>query len=251
MRITLITGAALAMVAASQMAGQALAADIVPTAPAYKAPPAVVVASRYDWTGFYIGGNLGYGWGHATTDVTAPNLTTSVSESLNGVIGGGQLGYRRQFGSWVLGFETDIQWSGQSAGGTVTCPAATCGTAVTVTHDDKISWFGTTRSKLGYAFDTWMIYFTSGVAYGEIKTDLTATTATGIATTSGSKTGFAWTVGGGAEFALSQNWSTKIEYLWIDTKNVDNTATVPGYGTVNSTSRVTNNIVRAGLNYRF
>src|SRR5579859_4107492 len=117
MKQRLFLGAALGAIAA---ANPALAADLPVKAPVY-APPV------YNWTGCYIGGNVGYSWGRSSGDINTPDLVNriifppiptlfSISSDPQGVIGGGQFGCRRQVdGRWVLGIETDIQGSGQRA----------------------------------------------------------------------------------------------------------------------------------------
>jgi outer membrane immunogenic protein len=235
------------------LAASAQAADL-PAAvrPAYKAP-AMMQPLPYNWTGFYIGGNAGYGWAHANADLTGPTGVTgnSLSEDLNGGIFGAQAGYNWQFGQWVVGLETDIQGTSQKASQTTTCSAATCGTAVTLTRDSKLPWFGTTRARLGYAVDRWMPFVTAGVAYGEHTIDLTGTTATGSAQASTSETKAGFVVGGGVEVAFAPRWSAKIEYLYIDSGTVTTSATVAGFGTVTADERLKNNVLRGGVNYHF
>jgi outer membrane immunogenic protein len=90
------------------------------------------------------------------------------------------------------------------------------------------------------------------LAYGEIKSDVTVTAA-GIGTASGSAstTRAALAIGGGLEYGITNNWSTKLEYLFINSGDVNNTTTVPGFGTVTHTDRIKNHVFRAGVNYRF
>ena len=186
--------------------GSAFAADMARKRPV-KAPPPPP-APVYTWTGWYVGGNVGYGWGNAHTDLTG-NGTTTTSESLptialsapfafahsdtaglNGVIGGAQLGYNYQFSpNVVLGFEADFQGSGQRRSSTFTAPFSTAvcgvfdagnvciipdgvvtapGTAMT-SYQAEIDWFGTVRARLGYLItDQVLIYGTGGLAYGRV-----------------------------------------------------------------------------------
>ena len=149
----------------------AMAADMPVKAPVYKAP--VVVPEVFSWTGFYIGGNLGYSWGRADTDFTettsatvvtqvfrtaGPNListtTTTVPgvtaigssrTNLNGVIGGGQMGYNWQSGSMVYGFEADLQATGERGGDTI-CITAGCPVGgIFGSEDYKLKWLATFR----------------------------------------------------------------------------------------------------------
>lgn len=243
----------LAVVAISALgaAGTARAADMPAAVPAYKAA-VVAQALPYNWSGFYLGGNLGYGFASASANVTGPaGLSGDASEDLNGILGGVQFGYNWQYGHWVFGLEADLQASGQKASHTATCPAATCGVAVTATRDDALPWFGTARARVGYAADRLLMYVTGGLAYGEFTSDLAVTAGASSGTSSSSATKAGLAVGGGVEFALTGNWTGRLEYLYIDTGQITTDTFVTGYGTVTETERVKNNVVRAGLNYRF
>jgi outer membrane immunogenic protein len=128
--------------------------------PMYTPPPAPV----YSWTGIYWGGNVGYSWGHSKHDATFLGVgSISNSEKVDGVIGGVQTGYNYQFGTWVWGFETDIQASGQKGGSTLGVLPLT-----SVTTDRKLEWFGTSRARLGFLWSpNVLVYGTGGVAYGQ------------------------------------------------------------------------------------
>jgi Mn2+/Fe2+ NRAMP family transporter len=141
----------------------------------------------------------------------------------------------------VLGIEGDIQASGQSN----TTNGTLFGAAYSET--DKITYFGTIRGRLGYAIDRWMPYVTGGWGYGEFTPDATIT---GLGTFSSSNSHGAWVVGGGVDAALVGNWTAKVEYLYLDTGDITNTYAT-GLGTLTTTSSVKDNIIRAGLNYRF
>jgi outer membrane immunogenic protein len=239
--------------------------------------PVVVAAPVYTWTGFYIGGNLGYSWGHAHTDLTGNGVTTTTfgffpspfgftdsnTARLNGVIGGGQLGYNYQFSpNGVLGFEADFQGSHERGSGTFTDPfsSSTChgffgntctvvvpifGTAMT-SYQAKIDWTGTVRLRLGILVtDQLLIYGTGGLAYGRVSvsgsTNLSAAEVAFPPFTPGaaftpatagfgaSKTNVGFSVGGGIEGRLSYwlgpNWTFKLEYLYLDLGSLDTTST--------------------------
>ena len=118
----------LASAAAITIAAPAFAADL-PAAPIYTKAPAYV--APYSWTGFYVGGNVGYSWGRSATTQTLNDATTGVALAtasstfdLDGVIGGGQIGYNVQIGNWVWGIEADLQASGQDGGKNFVCPGA-------------------------------------------------------------------------------------------------------------------------------
>ena len=204
--------------------GAAYSADI--PASTYLAPP-IAASAFYNWTGFYVGANAGYGFGRASTDFSAGALSDTTSPS--GLIGGGQFGYNWQIGRWLLGAEADFQWSGELADGTVS------GGRVTITHTDKLTWFATGRARLGLAYHRWLVYGTGGIAYGAVDSDATVTSATGTSTISSSDNNVGWVVGIGLESALRNNWTWRLEYLYLDL----------------GTATFTDQILRAGVNYRF
>jgi outer membrane immunogenic protein len=214
--------AALSLLAASF---SAQAADI--PRPVYKAVRSVV--AYYNWTGFYAGINGGYAWGTSNWDVPA------ISNSPSGWLVGGTLGYNYQMGSWVLGIEGDVDWS--DVKGSAVCGAFTC--------DTKLNYLGTIRGRIGYAFDRWLPYVTGGGAYGDVKAASSDPATTGLI-----KSQFGWTVGGGVEYAFSGSWTAKVEYLYVDLGKFDCGALCTVGATTNNIS-FHENIVRAGLNYKF
>src|SRR5262249_33480737 len=217
---TLICAAALGIAAASAAA----AADI--PVPIHKAPAHV---PGYGWTGFYIGGNIGYGW----ADVSVDPLP---SQRLTGVVGGGQLGYNWQTGNLVFGVEADFQGSAQKR-----TDSATVG-GIGFTVDQKIPWFATVRARGGFVVDRAFLYATGGWAYINYKMDISALGTTVSSSTS--KSG--WVVGGGVEWALWDRWTAKFEYLYMDTGSTSTTL----FG-VTFNARVKDQIARVGVNYRF
>jgi outer membrane immunogenic protein len=216
-----------ALTALCVLAGSTAYAADMPTKACRQYSPVYVPT----WSGFYAGLNAGYGWAsvNAVTD-GAP------SNNLNGFVGGGQLGYNWQTGSFVFGVEGDFQGTTQKKSDTFTV----LGTAFTV--DQKIPWFATARGRLGYAWGPWMLYATGGAAWINYKLDVSAL---GL-TASDNTTKAAFTVGGGVEWMLMQNWSAKLEYLYMDTGDVSTTL----FGTT-FTGRAKDNLVRVGLNYHF
>ena len=180
-KLTLIASA----VAAALIGTPVRAADMAIKAPP---PPAPV----YSWTGFYVGGNIGYSWGKASGDLNDPaidifsglgTLPTSFSESLKpkGGIGGGQFGYNYQINpTWVVGLEADLQASNEhasnsqsaSTSGVFIGPGITglTSSAVGTTFDARISWFGTARARAGVLITpTTLFYATGGLAFGGVK----------------------------------------------------------------------------------
>jgi outer membrane immunogenic protein len=203
------------------------AAEIPIKAPIYKGGLRSVVA-YYNWTGFYVGINGGYGMGKSTWDSPA------VSPDPKGATVGGTLGYNWQAGSFVYGLEADWDWSMMK--GSAACGLANCET--------NNAWLATARLRLGYAFDRWLPYITGGGAYGKIEAN-----NTNIGFSSASANRFGWTAGLGLEYAFLGNWSAKLEYLYLDLGSFD-CGTACSVVTPDNVS-FSANIIRAGLNYKF
>jgi outer membrane immunogenic protein len=151
-----------------------LAADLPRPGPAFIPTP---IHAGYDWTGFYLGANVGGGWANTKSDFSVGGnpAFASANNSLAGALGGVQVGYNWQRGPAVFGLETDFQFS--SLSGRIDappCPAAICGVDVSASYSQKIPWFGTVRGRVGYAADTWLIYATGGYAYTRLQTDAVA-----------------------------------------------------------------------------
>jgi outer membrane immunogenic protein len=240
-KLALLTAASLLIFAT----GSALAADLPPP---YRMPPAAPV---FSWTGYYWGANIGYGWGTSKYDASIIFVgAISGSQNINGVIGGFQSGYNYQLGTWLIGTESDLQLSGQKGGATFpgVLPLST------VTTSQKLEWFGTARTRAGFlATPNLLLYGTFGVAYGRVS-DSTTTTVIGLgsATTSFKDVKAGWTAGAGIEGAFGGGWSAKLEYLYIDLGKTEQTFATPALGTVvTETRRLTDNIVRVGVNYKW
>jgi outer membrane immunogenic protein len=262
----------------------ASAADLAPR-PYTKAP--VIAEPVYGWTGFYVGINGGYSWGRSSTDVSffntvtgapivpPPGSITSSSFDMNGGVAGGQAGYNWQLNSnWLLGLEADIQWSGERGRAAYNCAGTVAGgvclpgltflppgaTGTSLALEESLEWFGTVRGRAGFmATPRLLLYGTGGLAYGSIKTSgvLSSFNPNGAALAfagSNTDTHVGWTVGAGIEGMISGNWSAKLEYLYMDLGRF-NTATftlAPGSPIgVNVSSKFTDNILRAGINYKF
>jgi outer membrane immunogenic protein len=266
-------------VAASMLAATSAFAADLPAKVYTKAPPPVVAV--YDWTGFYIGGNIGYSWGRSSDTSTLTNgagtvlFTSADKTNLNGVVGGGQIGYNWQMQNWLWGLEADIQGTDEKGSRAFTCPIGTCtpstlfgviavfvapGPAVPLALNQKIDWFGTVRGRVGILVDPKvLLYATGGLAYGEVKSSETIGAFTGFSSTN-TKAGY--TVGAGIEGAIGGNWTAKLEYLYVDLGRMSGSfaTTIPAFGagivasgtlTSGYSSRITDNVLRVGLNYRF
>jgi len=217
-------------VALAALVGSASAADL-PRRPAPAAAPVPYVSPVYNWTGFYVGLNGGWGWG--TGSLSGPPRTGDIDG--NGGIFGGQIGYNWQVNQFVFGVETDIQWSGIDV-------ERRCGGGGTIHCQVSNDWFGTARGRLGVAMDRWLPYVTGGLAYGDVSASVTGNPGA-------SETQAGWALGAGIEYAFNGPWTARIEYLHIDLGDFACGRRCGTAGPDNVSFR--SDMVRAGLNYKF
>jgi outer membrane immunogenic protein len=204
------------------------------------------------WTGFYVGLNGGGGIANTTSDFDVGGVPfASVKNSLTGWLGGGQIGFNWQAGPAVFGVEADFQASDVDGTLSTPCPGVPCIIPVTASFTQRIPWFGTARGRLGFATPAWMIYATGGYAFAQVDTDASASAPGFAATLSQSEFRNGWTVGGGMEVKLAPNWSAKLEYLYLDFGSQNVAWALTGLPTINDSSKITANVVRAGVNYKF
>jgi outer membrane immunogenic protein len=219
----LISRACAGLFALALLAVPARAADAPVKGPIYKAAPV------FNWSGFYVGGTIGYGWGE--TDWTAGGIR--IPFDTDGVIGGLTLGRNWQAAGsrWVFGIEGDI--SAADIKGRVFLPCSGAGCTSTV------EWLSTLRGRVGYAQGTWLFYGTGGVAFGGVNYFAPA------APVDTTRTEVGWTAGLGIEAMLGRNWSWKVEYLFVDLGRSD-----PFFLAVFTDSHEIH-IARLGVNYRW
>lgn len=243
--------------------GSALAADLGGRRyeGGYKDEP--VYAPPSSWTGFYLGLNGGGAFAGQSDPVAlgftagGPYSVTNTMETEGG-FGGGQIGYNWQNGGVVLGLETDIQWGDLSSSGTSHVTGGLANDFITNKLD--IDYFGTVRGRIGFAAERALIYATGGLAYGgvafsEDKQNIVDRDAYVTATNDATLTGYV--VGGGVEYKLTNSWSVKAEYQYLDLGSISVTGprvAYPGQPTAtgNATSETDVNFhtVRVGLNYK-
>ncbi|MGO4572909.1 outer membrane protein [Microvirga sp. 2TAF3] len=227
----LLTGTAtLALVASAAQAAD-LPSRYSP-APVYNAMPA------FTWTGFYVGANAGYGWSTGTSRYYDPAFGYIGSGKSGGFVGGGQLGYNYQFGMFVLGAETDIQYAAVgnkgSSYGTVYYPGNSDG------------FFGTIRARAGVAFDRALVYATGGFAYGDIGGNNAYDPLLGARRNDSTNGG--WTLGGGVEYGVTNNITAKVEGLYVNLDTRSNYST-SSYQAIRRDTEF--GVIRAGVNYKF
>jgi outer membrane immunogenic protein len=258
---------AVAVMATALGIGGASAADL--NSRSMKDVPAYVPGGV--WSGFYVGGNGGYGWSGKNSDILTDayhdyNPTEgydSAALSTQGGFGGGQIGYNIQKDRLVFGIEADFQ--GSDVKGSKSSAAldnyqdqdVLTGATVSSTLD----WFGTVRARLGYATGNSLVYVTGGLAYGGVKDTLVGETISvhavdsAVLADSRSATLTGYTVGGGIETMLTPAWSVKAEYLYIDLGSTSHLFSEYefgnlDYGAAGADISHTYNVVRAGLNYK-
>ena len=200
-----------------------MAADLWQPQASFKDEP-VYEPQRTRWDGFYLGINGGYGWSdNESFDTFAFDIDPE------GGFGGGQIGFNVVTGRLLLGAEADIQ------GADISDRSVVGGTSLTT----NIDYFGTVRGRLGFVSDRTLIYGTAGYAWA----DVDATASAGGLSISADDTLSGYVVGGGVEYALTDQWSTKLEYQYIDLEDER----------LNATDKLDNDFhtVRVGLNYRF
>ncbi len=284
---TLIVGLGIAGISSATLA------DGMPRGSLKDAP----IAAPFSWTGMYVGVNAGYSWGKADSDTSATTTTRTrvfrtaganlVSDTtatgaptllggnadVNGWLGGAQIGYNLQLNNWVVGVETDFQWSNEKGNSTACLPTSCAAGADFATAETKLDWFGTLRARAGLLVTpTVLLYATGGLAYGHVDSSLTAGTIGNPATSvvSDKSTKLGWVAGGGVEAALNRNWLVRAEYLYMDLGEVANMSqtvssstnqlNTPQAGFNTQTDSTTNgvartqfidHIFRVGLNYKF
>jgi outer membrane immunogenic protein len=249
-------------VATIVVSGPAFAADL----PTTKAPPSFAPAPVFSWTGFYFGGNVGYGWGSANDrEVPAPDQPADADFTVGinpaGALGGVGAGYNWQSGAFVIGAEADFDFSGISRNARLSgLPIAGTGGVIDPawysSASENVQSLGTLRLRAGVAVDRALFYATGGLAYGDVRySSLTQYNGPGaeyVGSASAWKVG--WALGGGVEYALTNNWTIKGEYLYYHLGNQSYLAQpveANPPNIVGHTFSTNGDIVRVGVNYKF
>jgi outer membrane immunogenic protein len=221
---------------------------------AQPAPPPPV----FSWTGFYIGGNIGGAWSDTNwTDTLFPaNFSTHPN---NGAvfIGGGQIGGNYQIGNFVVGGEWDFDWAGNNNGSAVVIPGVG-----NIVADSNNRWITTVAARFGFAVDHWLFYGKAGGGWvGNNNLTITNLT-TGVSLTCGNFTNLTncsnnsggWLIGAGLEYAITNNWTVKLEYDYLRLGN--RTFFIPATAPFLPGDAFTSNghdvqMVKVGFNYLF
>ncbi|WP_034492550.1 outer membrane protein [Afifella pfennigii] len=245
------------------LAGTAYAADL----PTYEAAPAPVApAAAFDWTGFYLGLQGGFGGDEFTYPLDYSVGGTGVFNAeadldSSGFFGGAYAGFNYQFGpNFVAGIEADINWADIEGKLDVSGNSPLLGGLnVTAKAGSQVNWFGTGRLKLGFLpTERFMIFATGGLAFGEVESSYRVTAAAGGGSVafrdSTSDTEFGWTLGAGFEYAITDALSVKTDYAYVDLG--DQTLYNAPLGLVagdnlNIEAETSFHTIKAGLSYRF
>ncbi len=251
------------------LAGPTFAADLLKA-------PAMPLGPIYNWTGFYIGGNVGgveqsdsgtSNFFSANSPAIQTNNPQSNSLTSTSIIGGVQAGYNWQINQWVIGVEGDWDWTKTKASfcrqtDVFSLPCSDNGFGF-LTIGSGTDWIATARGRLGFAWDRFLVYGTGGAAWGKVNTSINAnclvdgcgfSVARLNATANFSDTKTGWVAGAGFETMLTPNWIARVEYLHVDLGTISNVLNLVGTVGPQSASwsrTVTFDEVRGGLSYKF
>jgi outer membrane immunogenic protein len=234
----MLTRSLLASACTLALVGVAAAADLPVT------PPPVPV---FTWTGVYLGGQIGYAWAKDNGNLwnygplggtVVPAAFVSSATSPDGVIGGAHIGYNWQVNQWVLGLEGDVD--GTSLRKTI-LPVSY------VSSTTNLFVQGAILGRVGYAFDHLLLYATGGGTYGAIHNTYNVLNSLGqVGSFQTARSG--WTVGGGLEYAVNNNWSVRAEYRY---SNFGFFYDSPIVYFISESHHWTENQVKVGFSYKF
>jgi high affinity Mn2+ porin len=254
------------------LAGHAYGGDLAGVLPA-KAPPPLSPPSSYDWTGFYVGGHLGYAAGSSNYTATQPGVAApavtgtldlfnayDIFRDTGSAFGGFQAGYNYMFRSrLLLGVEADVSFPSFSEAtphtisGSSTFSSPSIGTA---SYAEQAELFGSLRGRVGYAPGNWLFYATGGLAFSYDQFTRTQLAGVPVGGTAGPATveslfmvpRLGWTAGSGVEVALWPHWTARAEYLFTD---FGSRGVLFPLAAQKFDSSLTLNEIQLGLNYKF
>ena len=235
-KVLLVTASLIALGAAAP----AMAADLA-ARPYTKAPP--MIAAVYDWSGFYIGANGGWGSSHNTWDLVG-GLSEGSHDATGGVVGG-QIGYRWQTGTWVFGVEGQGNWADLNGSNiSLAFPGGR--------NESKIDAFGLLTGQIGYAANNVLFYVKGGAAVTSNRTRIVDVATGGLFASTGDDTRWGGAVGVGLEYAFAPNWSAAVEYdhLFMQDRTLNFTTPL---GTSAGSDRISQDVdlVTVRVNYKF
>jgi outer membrane immunogenic protein len=224
----------------------ASAADLAPR-PYTKAPP--MVAAVYDWSGFYIGANGGWGNQHScfnAVDTFGAFLGAEGCHDGSGGVAGGQIGYRWQASQWVFGLEAQGDWADlRGSNESLLFPG--------FINRSRMNAFGLFTGQVGYAWNNVLFYVKGGAAVTDNRSDILFAAANAVVGTSSNNTQWGGTVGAGLEYGFAPGWSVAVEYDHIFMSDRNTTFFVPGTPTAFAADRISGDVdlVTARVDYHF
>jgi outer membrane immunogenic protein len=207
---------------------------------------AAPIAVPFSWTGCYIGAQAGYKFGNTTPfDPNVGGGDWSRNINFTGFIGGGTVGCNYQINAWVIGAEGDWSWGSVKGSSTDLFNPAFFNVEV------KERSLGTLRARVGYTWNQTLLYVTGGGAWSNVRFSFPCIAVCQDFTAS--KTVSGYTIGAGLEYGFNRHWSVKGEWLYVDfgTPQFIATNVVTGVATDPANVRLRQNLLRAGVNYRF
>jgi outer membrane immunogenic protein len=245
------------------------------TAALMAAAPALAQQSDNTWGGWYVGATAGIGWGHthshlhlengAGSTIIPPADVASLNSKIannsdhhSGFVGALEGGYNYMMGNILLGVETDFGFYNikETRDAAYQSPLL-ISPPITYTLHQKVhtDWMWTLRPRIGYASGPWLFFGSAGIAVSDLKIETSYhdnLTPPGNASFSDSstKTGFAG--GLGVAYSFSPNWSVKGEWLYTDLGKVSaSTATPNNTAVITADGKISANLLRIGVDYKF
>ena len=241
----------------------AMAADLPPAAPPPPRAPAAYIPAPppFSWTGFYVGINGGWGWNQwSNPDGQFAAAGFSNTENGNGPLAGGQIGFNYQISQFVVGVDADFDWANIKWSQSIAIPIGGLfggpGASIGSTLSDKDQFLSTFGARFGYAFDHALFYAKAGGAWTREQFNLSVTNIVGaVASGSVNDNRLGWMVGGGLEYAVTDNITVKAEYNYVSFGSENQTLTISGGGLAGATGTFSTkqniSLVKVGLSYLF
>jgi outer membrane immunogenic protein len=239
MRVYFVAAAVMAVV--FSVSQSASAADLP-----VQMPATPFISPVYNWTGFYVGGNIGTAISSTnTSDPTGVNfapLGALIGDNTTGFIGGFQLGFNFQAGNWVFGPQGDMSWTTINPG--LADPFST-----TRTLYYKTDWLAAIAGRVGYAWGNILMYGKGGAAW--VHNNIGVSDPAFSLSATGNETRTGWTAGGGFEYGFTPSWTGFIEYDYIRLGTVSVNVTDPFVGLLPINFEQNIQMIKGGINFKF
>ncbi|MCV9909749.1 porin family protein [Brucella sp. HL-2] len=218
--------------------GIANAADVIQT----QEPVPTLAIPVFSWSGGYIGGQVGYGWGKSRLGDDEGSVFIKPDGFLGGVYGGYNFETESNV---VLGVDGDVTFNNQKES------ISDDDEFLTASIESKLRWSGAVRARAGVAVDRFMPYIAGGVAFGSVKNSVSLTDGVDSISVSQSKTLTGWTIGGGVDYAATDNVILRLEYRYTDYGKKNFSAGNDDFGFDSVQNKFKTNEIRLGVAYKF